>query len=159
MLTVAVAVLAADAAALLAATVLNVIDLATNQTYQISNGVALIVLQVIMIAGLAWLASGVARVRPWTRTPSVMVQVLIGIVAIILLQGHRYDWGVPTLLLALAGLAGLLNPASLRALARPMPEPEPEPLPKKQPPAKRPSGKGKSGNPAKRDPASVSRRS
>jgi hypothetical protein len=54
----------------------------------------------------------------------VVTQVLTGVIAVYLLQAHRFDWGVPALLLALAGLAGLLAPPSLRALSRPAPAEE-----------------------------------
>ncbi len=66
----------------------------------------------------AWPPSplGLARVRPWSRTPAVLTQVFTVLIAVWLLQAHRYGWGVPALLLALAGLAGLFAPASLRAL-------------------------------------------
>jgi hypothetical protein len=47
--------------------------------------------------------------------------VLTGVIAVYLLQARRFDWGVPALLLALAGFAGLLAPPSLRALNRPAP--------------------------------------
>jgi 4-amino-4-deoxy-L-arabinose transferase-like glycosyltransferase len=171
MLLAAAVVLLAEALALLAYTVITVIAVATDQAYTVSNGVAQIILQLIMLAGLALLAFGVARMRPWTRTPSVMVQILIGFVAIVLLQAHRYDWGVPTLLLAAAGLIGLLTPASLKALARPMPQPEQSSrdqsssMQSRQPQRARKTGaSGKSGNPAKRNSAGpagkpVSRRS
>lgn len=167
---VAAIVLAAEAVALLVATLLNVIDIVSGQTYQVGNGVGLVILQVILIAGLVGLAISVASMRPWTRVPAVMVQGLIGIVAIVLLQAHRYDWGLVTLVLAGAGLAGLLHPASLRALARPGPEtergPEPETRQKQKPatpkkpaapqkPAKTASS-ARSGNPAKRKPGSTS---
>jgi hypothetical protein len=141
----AVAVLAVEALGLFAAGVLNVIDMATGQTYQVSNGIALIVLEIIMIGGLAWIARALMKVRPWTRTPSVMIQVFVAVIAVYLLQAHRYDWGVPTLVLALAGLAGLLHPASFRALARPMP---PAPAANAPRPAKR-SQSAKSAQSAK----------
>lgn len=126
LLLLAAAALALQAAGLLAATVLNIIEVATGQTYKAADGVALIVLEVILIIGMAGIASGVARARPWTRTPAVMTQALVGVIAIYLLQAHVYGWGVPALLLALAGLAGLLTPASVRALARPVPAGQPE---------------------------------
>jgi hypothetical protein len=119
MLLVAAGAQAAEAVLLLVAAVATAVDAAAGQTYQQSSGVALIVLEFIVVAGLAWIASGLARVRPWSRTPAAMIQVFTGIVAIYLLQAHRFDWGVIALLLALAGLAGLLTPASFRALARP----------------------------------------
>lgn len=187
LLLAAAVVLAVEAAALLVYTAVNVVDIATNNSYQVSNGVALVIMQAIMIAGIALIASGVAKVRPWTRTPAVMVQVLAGIVAVVLLQAHRYDWGVLVLLLAVAGLAGLLAPASLKALARPLPGPaRPDPAGGKPAAGKSASGKSstgksasgtsgaanpaankkpgnpaKSGNPAKRNPAGnpVSRQS
>lgn len=120
MLLAAAAVLAAEAVALLAYTIITVIDIAEGRAYTFASGAGQVVLQVIMLAGLVSLASGVAKMRPWTRTPSVMVQVLVGFVAVVLLQAHRYAWGVPALLLAIGGLAGLLTPASLKALSRPL---------------------------------------
>ena len=93
-------------------------DLAGGRTYQRSSGVALVVLEFIVAAGLAALASGLARSRPWSRTPAVMAQVLTGVIGIFLLQAGRYEWAVPALVLALAGLAGLFAPASLKALSR-----------------------------------------
>jgi len=184
MLLVAVAVLAAEALALFVYTVITVIATATNDAYTVSNGVAQIIMQLILLAGLAWLASSVLKMRPWTRTPSVMVQLLIGFVAVALLQAHRWDWGVPLLLLAVAGLIGFLHPASLKALARQIP-PRDQPQQQKNQQQKTQQQKNqrtsktsapgksgnttkesatpsaKSGNPAKRNPAGkpVSRRS
>ena len=70
-------------------------------------------------AGLAAIAVGLARARPWSRIPAVMTQLLVVIAGISLLDGHRPEWGVPALAAAAACLAGLLTPASLRALNRP----------------------------------------
>ena len=118
MLLVAAAAQAAEAAGLCVAAVLNVIDSASGRAWTTGNAIAFIVLEVIVAIGVAWIASGIARVRPWSRTPAVMTQVFTAVLAVSLLQAHRYEWGVPALLLAIAGLAGLLTPASLRALAR-----------------------------------------
>ena len=118
MLLVAVAALGAEAVGLLVAIVLNAIDSASGNTWTTSNAVAFIVVEVIVAIGVAWIAAAVARFRPWSRTPAVMTQLVAALVAVWLLEAHRYDWGVPALLLAVAGLAGLLAPASLRALSR-----------------------------------------
>ncbi len=118
MLTVAAAVTALEAAGLSAAGMFSATDAASGRSYQASSGIAFTVLEFIVVAGLTWIAFGIARARPWSRTPGVMTQVVTGVVAIFLLQAHRFDWGVPALLLAIAGLAGLLAPASLRALTR-----------------------------------------
>ena len=117
-LRLAAVVQAVEAVGLCLAAALAAADLAAGQTYQRSSGVALVVLEFIVAAGLAAIAAGLARSRPWSRTPAVMAQVLTGVIGIFLLQAGRYEWGVPALVLALAGLAGLFAPASLRALNR-----------------------------------------
>ena len=71
------------------------------------------------LLAVAWIASGIARVRPWSRTPAVMTQVFTILIALWLLEAHRYGWGIPALLFAIAALAGLFAPTSLRALTRP----------------------------------------
>lgn len=118
MLLTAAAALAAEAAGLCVAVVLNVIDSASGHSATASNAIGFIVLEAVVAAGVACIAAGVARVRPWSRTPAVMTQVLTAVIAVALLGAHRYGWGIPALLLAVAGLAGLLAPSSLRALAR-----------------------------------------
>lgn len=119
-LTVAAGAQAAEAALLGVAGVLSAAAAATpGVSYQESSGVAFTVLEFVVAAGLAWIASGIARVRPWSRTPAVLTQVCTGVVGIWLIQAHRFEWGLPALLLAIAGLAGLLAPASLRQLNRP----------------------------------------
>ena len=118
LLMMAAAALALEAAGLAVTGVLTAYDAATGRSYQVSSGIALTIFVFVVVAGLAWIASGVARVRPWSRTPAVMTQLVTGIVAVWLLQAHRFDWGIPALLLAVAGLVALLIPASLRALTR-----------------------------------------
>jgi len=83
-----------------------------------SNAAAFIVGELVIAAGVAAIGVSVARVRPWSRTPAVLIQVFTIFVAVWLLQAHRYGWGVPALAVALAGLAGIFAPASLRALTR-----------------------------------------
>jgi hypothetical protein len=118
MLQVAAAALALQAVGLCVAIIANIIDAASGKTSTGSNAVGFIVLEAIVAVGVACLAFGVARVRPWSRTPAVIVQVFAALIAFWLLEAHRYDWGIPALLLAIAGLAGLFAPASLRALNR-----------------------------------------
>jgi hypothetical protein len=119
MLRVAAVVQGLEAVALCVVAVAQVVETATGHSYQASNGVALAATEFITVALIAWIASGIARIRPWSRTPAVMTQLAGGVLAIIFLQAHRADWGAPTLILAIVGLAGLFHPASLKALARP----------------------------------------
>ena len=118
MLRVAVAAQAAEAVGLCVAIAANVIDSASGDDWTSSNAIAFIVVEVVVAIGVAWIASGLARVRPWSRTPAVMTQVFTALIAIWLLEAHRYAWGLPALLLAIAGFAGLFAPTSLRALNR-----------------------------------------
>ena len=118
MLLMAAGAQAAEAVGLCVAVLLNVIDSVSGDAWTTSNAIGFIVLEAVIAAGVAWIAVGITRRRPWTRTPAVMTQVLTGLIAVWLLEAHRYAWGIPALLMAIAGLAGLLAPSSLRALAR-----------------------------------------
>jgi hypothetical protein len=108
-----------EAAGLLVVAAVNVSDLAGGQTDQRSNAVAFIGVEVIVAIGLAAIAAGIARVRPWSRTPAVMTQVFAVILGIVLIQAGRLGWGLPALVFAVAGLAGLFAPTSLRKLHYP----------------------------------------
>ena len=108
-----------EAVGLLVVAAVNLSDLAGGQTDQRANAIAFIGVEVIVAIGLAAIAAGIARVRPWSRTPAVMTQVFAVIIGIVLIQAHRLGWGLPALLFAVAGLAGLFAPTSLRALNHP----------------------------------------
>jgi hypothetical protein len=112
----AAVVQAAEALVVLAATILAGVDAATGQSYHVNSGIALTLIGVVCAVALALVALGLARARRWSRTPALLTQLFVGIVGIYLLQGGRLDWGVPSVVLALAGFAALLSPPSLRAL-------------------------------------------
>jgi hypothetical protein len=115
-LLLAAAVEAVEAAGLCFASVLSGLNTAQGQSYQLSSGIALTVIGFFVAAGLAVVAAGLSGSRRWSRTPALLTQLFVGITAIYLLEGHRLSWGVPALLLALAGLAAILVPPSMRAL-------------------------------------------
>lgn len=112
----AAVVQAAEALGVLAAAVITATDTASGRSYQVSSGVALTIIGFATALALAAVAAGLARVRRWSRTPAFLTQLFFGIVAVYLLEAHRYDWGVPLILLAAAGFAVLLAPATLRVL-------------------------------------------
>jgi hypothetical protein len=107
---------AAESVVVLAATVLAGVDTASGQSYHVNSGIALTVIGVLAAASLAWIARGLAQGRRWSRTPALLTQLFVGIVGIYLLQGHRLDWGIVLVVLAVLGFAGLLAPPSMRAL-------------------------------------------
>lgn len=99
------------------------VSTADGQSYQRASGIALTLIAVGTAVGFALFAVGLAKARPWTRTPVVMTQLAIGAWGIYLVKDHRPDWGVPMLLVAACCLAALFTPASLRALNRPSARP------------------------------------
>jgi hypothetical protein len=118
----AAAVQAAEAAVVCAASALAAVDAAAGLSYQAGSGIALTLIGFGTAAALGLVAVGLARARRWSRTPALLTQLFTGIVGIYLVEGHRYDWGVPALVLAGAGFITLLVPPSLRALnGRPVP--------------------------------------
>src|ERR1700761_595514 len=118
LLRLAVAAEAAEAGLLGVAGVLDVIDTPSGRASTRSNGAGFIALEVIVAIGVAAVAAGLARVRPWSRTPAALTQLFTVVIAGYLLGSHDYGWGIPALLIALAGFAGIFAPASLRALNR-----------------------------------------
>ena len=117
-LRVAAVVQAAESVLVLVATVLAGVDAATGRSYHVNSGVALTVIGVAAVCALALVAAGLARARRWSRTPALLTQLFAGIVGSYLLQGHRLDWGLALVALAVLGFAALLSPPSMRALTR-----------------------------------------
>lgn len=113
---VAALVLALESAGILVASVLAGVAASEGKSYQDSSGIAITVIGAGTGLALVFVAVGLARVRRWSRTPALLTQLFTGIVGIYLVQGGRYWWGVPALVLSVAGLVLLLLPASLRAL-------------------------------------------
>ena len=106
----------AEAALVLVAALWAGIATASGHSYQTSSGVAITIIGVGTACLLAVVARGLRRARRWSRTPAVLTQLFTGIVAVYLLQSGRLAWGIPAIVLAVAGLAALLAPASLNVL-------------------------------------------
>jgi hypothetical protein len=122
-LIAAAVIQAVEAAGVLAASILAGVDTGSGRSYHANSGVALTLIGIATAIALAYVGSGLARARRWSRTPALLTQLFVGIVGIYLVQGHRYDWGVPAIVLAVAGFAALLVPPSLRALTSEPPPP------------------------------------
>ena len=152
-LRAAAVVQGAESVLVLVATILAGADAAAGQSYHVSSGIALTVIGVAAVAALALVAAGLARARRWSRTPALLTQLFACIVGIYLLQGHRLDWGLALVVLAVLGFATLLSPPSLRALTGEQEAP-PEP-PVSKPPARKPSA---SKAPASKAPSKPSAR-
>ena len=117
-LRLAAAAQALEAAGMCVAAAFSAVSTVDGQSYQKASGIALTLIAIGVAALFAVFAAGLAKARPWTRTPVVMTQLFVIIAGFTLLNGHRPEWGVPALLLAACCLAALFTPASLRALNR-----------------------------------------
>jgi hypothetical protein len=112
----AAAVQGVEAIGVLAAAVLAGIDTGSGRSYHLASGIAITIIGVCTAGALGLVAHGLRTGRRWSRTPAVLTQLFVGIVAIYLLQAGRYDWGVPFSVLAVGGLATILAPPSVRLL-------------------------------------------
>jgi hypothetical protein len=110
------AIQAIEAVGVLVAAILAGLDTGSGKSYQLSSGIAITVIGVCVAALLGLVARGLLAGRRWTRTPALLTQLFAGLIAIYLLQAPRYDWGIPALLLAVAGFALLFAPPSMRLL-------------------------------------------
>jgi hypothetical protein len=122
-MTVASVIQALEALLILVAAVLAGVATLEGHSYQLSSGIAITVIGVVTAVVLGLVARGLRDARRWTRTPALLTQLFVGIVGIYLVQGARYDWGVPAIALAVGGFITLLAPPSTRALTAGMPQP------------------------------------
>ena len=70
-LRLAAAAQAAEAVGMCVAAVFAAVATADGQSYQLASGVALTLIAIGTAAVFAAFAAGLARARPWTRTPAV----------------------------------------------------------------------------------------
>src|SRR5215470_10779335 len=153
----AAVVQAVESALVLAATVLAGVDAATGQSYHVSSGIALTAIGAAAAVALGLVALGLVRARRWSRTPALLTQLFVGIVGIYLLQGHRLDWGIVSVVLAALGFAGLFAPPSMRALTgseRAVTADRQAPAAGQAGPGRKPASARKPPAPARKPPAS-----
>jgi peptidoglycan/LPS O-acetylase OafA/YrhL len=126
--TAAALVQAVQSAGILLAACLAGVAAIQGKAYQNSSGIAITAIGVGAALVLGYVALGLARTRRWSRTPALLTQLFTGIVGIYLVQGQRYDWGVPALVLCVAGFILLLVPPSIRALTDQSPPDQSSPV-------------------------------
>jgi len=107
---------AVQAAGILLAAILAGVAAVSGKSYQTASGIAITAIGIGTALALGYVAYGLAGSRRWSRTPALLTQLFTGIVGIYLVQGHRWSWGVPALVLCLAGFVLLLVPPSIKAL-------------------------------------------
>ena len=115
--TALVALLLLEAAALAAATVFFIIELLVAESSSVASAVGITVITAAGAVWVAFIARGVLRGLAWTRAAVVVVQVLVGAIAIGSFQGPapRPDLGVILLVPAVIALALLFQKPVLAA--------------------------------------------
>ncbi|MHB1432614.1 MAG: hypothetical protein ACYCVZ_10925 [Streptosporangiaceae bacterium] len=108
---------AIETAGIFVASVLAAISAAEGKSYQSSSGIAITAIGFGTVIALAFVSWGLARGKRWSRTPALLTQLFGGILGIFLVQAQRYWWGVPAVILSVAGFVSLLLPSSFRALS------------------------------------------
>ena len=112
----AAVVQAIQSAAILLAAVLAGIAALSGKSYENASGIAITLIGIGTAIALGFVAFGLVKTRRWSRTPALLTQLFTGIVGIYLVQGHRWSWGIPALVLCVAGFVLLLSPPSIKAL-------------------------------------------
>src|SRR5580704_9124285 len=77
-LRLAAAAQATEAAGMCVAAAFAAVSTADGQSYQQASGVALTLIAIGTATVFAAFAVGLAKAKPWTRTPVVMTQVFVG---------------------------------------------------------------------------------
>jgi hypothetical protein len=105
-----------EAAVVLLAAILAGIDTGSGKSYHLGSGIAITAIGIVTAVALGLVARGLRAGRRWSRTPALLTQLFTGIVGIYLIQGGRYVWGIPALVLAIAGIGMLMAPGSIQLL-------------------------------------------
>ncbi len=83
----------------------------------VTSALAESVFGVAIGAGLLWVAwGGLYRMERWGRSPSVLAQIFVLPVAVTLIQSDQPLYGIPLIVVAVAGLGTLLAPPTTQAL-------------------------------------------
>jgi peptidoglycan/LPS O-acetylase OafA/YrhL len=97
--------------------VLAVLEVVALDTDRVALGITTALFFLVLGAGLMFCAWGLFRVRSWARGPVVATELIGVLLSFSFWGGETTLAAVVILLVSLAGLVGVLHPASTRALA------------------------------------------
>ncbi|WP_248965741.1 hypothetical protein [Sphaerisporangium perillae] len=115
-LTVAAVVLAIEGVTAIALGGYAAVETIIGTPADVSSSIAVSAFGVIIGAALLWVAYGLLGAARWSRAPGVVTQIFALPVAVSLFQSEQIVLGVLLAVVALAGLVGLLAPATTRAM-------------------------------------------
>jgi hypothetical protein len=118
-LKIAAVIIVLEAAALIAAAIIVLIKTATESAHNVLGAVLLAAIAAFGAAVLVLSARGLLHLRQSARTPVIVLQVIALPVSFDLaFQAHRYGYGGPILLAALAVIYLLFTPPARAVLDR-----------------------------------------
>jgi hypothetical protein len=115
-LTAAAGIEALEGLAMIGVGVFVAVETIIARSYSMLNAIALAVCAVALGAGLIAIGRALLQARRWGRTPALLTQFFGFVIAVYMIQGHQYAYGVPIVVAAVAALVLLFSPASTRAL-------------------------------------------
>ncbi|TDD09654.1 hypothetical protein E1292_09090 [Nonomuraea deserti] len=116
-LLIAVVVVALEGLVALGLGVLVAVQTLTGAPDNVTTALAESGFALLVAAGLLWVAwGGLFRMERWGRSPAVLTQIFMLLIAVTLIQSDQPQLGIPLIVVALTGLVTLLAPPTTHAL-------------------------------------------
>ncbi|TDC09255.1 hypothetical protein E1267_08085 [Nonomuraea longispora] len=116
-LLIAAAVVALEGLVALGLGVLVAVQTLTGTPGNVTTALAESGFALLVAAGLLWVAwGGLLRMERWGRSPAVLTQIFMLIIAITLIRSDQPQLGIPLVVVAVAGFVTLLAPPTTHAL-------------------------------------------
>ncbi|MEO3797897.1 hypothetical protein ABGB14_47530 [Nonomuraea sp. B10E15] len=116
-LLIAAAVVALEGLVALGLGVLVAVQTLTGAPANVTTALAESGFALLVAAGLLWVAlGGLFRMERWGRSPAVLTQIFMLVIAVTLIQSDQPQLGIPLIVVAVTGLVTLLAPPTTHAL-------------------------------------------
>ncbi|NBE97157.1 hypothetical protein FE391_04990 [Nonomuraea sp. KC401] len=116
-LLIAAAVVALEGIVALGLGVLVAVQTLTGTPGNVTTALAESGFALLVAAGLLWVAwGGLLRMERWGRSPAVLTQIFMLIIAVTLIRSDQPQLGIPLVVVAVAGFVTLLAPPTTHAL-------------------------------------------
>ncbi|MEO3807098.1 hypothetical protein [Nonomuraea sp. B1E8] len=116
-LLIAAAVVALEGLVALGLGVLVAVQTLTGAPVNVTTALAESGFALLVAAGLLWVAwGGLFRMERWGRSPAVLTQIFMLVIAVTLIRSGQPQLGIPLIVVAVTGLVTLLAPPTTHAL-------------------------------------------
>ncbi|TDD19865.1 hypothetical protein [Nonomuraea diastatica] len=116
-LLIAAVVVALEGLVALGLGVLVAVQTLTGAPDNVTTALAESGFALLVAAGLLWVAwGGLFKRERWGRSPAVLTQIFMLLIAVTLIQSDQPQLGIPLIVVAVTGLVTLLAPSTTHAL-------------------------------------------